>query len=105
MSKKEQEKLETQLPEGAEYDGEESELDQEEAQAQAPETLDDSEGYEEEQELDWKTARAVLKKADNACGWSIDEFGRRKQINALKKRYNDKERSAELYKAIMALDE
>ena len=52
-------------------------------------------------ELDWEAARKHLRaaKKDN----SIDRYHKQEQIAQLGSRYNDEERTQELYDAIMAL--
>lgn len=56
---------------------------------------------EEDSKLNWKEAASKLKKLveDN----SIDTFFRKDEINALRDRYNNKERSEELFNQIMGV--
>jgi hypothetical protein len=58
------------------------------------------------EELDWKIAAKHLKKIISSCrDSSIDTYFQRREINTLRDRYNKKERTRDLYNAIMTLRE
>jgi hypothetical protein len=57
----------------------------------------------EDTALDWKPAAKKLKKATEEITDSLDDYFKKVEINALRTRYNNKERSKSLYDAIMAL--
>jgi hypothetical protein len=93
-------------------DDEEQDMEQEAAAAEDEEALGDAESDEDDSEEDelgritteaWKEARAKLKAADEAVSYSIDDYPVRKVVDALKRRYNAKERTPALFKAIHEL--
>lgn len=66
------------------------------------ETTANTEETEEALELDWKAAGRKLKSVVDDI-MSIDNYFRKPQIELLRTRYNGKERTEELYNAIMKL--
>lgn len=92
--------------EGADQDGEKGELGEEEVEKTAGEAESGEESIEELGKITkeaWKEAVAILKKANEETSYSIDERSHRLVIDSFRKRFNDKERSADLYYGIYGL--
>jgi hypothetical protein len=78
--------------------------DEELRDGKLPENDQDTE-QEESVNYDWKSARGVLKKLAGDMDDSIDWYFKKRAVNILRERFNAKERSAELFAAIMRYKE